>query len=118
MTEADAVVAFEVAVAAESCVAGVVAGYRNGAQESRERPHTRDRDSVRDLTVSIPDDVYRAARVRAAEGGRSLSAIITDYLSTLSGRTAEFSRLEAQQSRVLGEVDRVRAEPPAVPALD
>ena len=50
-------------------------------------------DSVKNLTVSIPDDVYRAARVRAAEGGSSVSALVADYLRSLGDDKAEFSRI-------------------------
>lgn len=64
---------------------------------------------MKNVTVSIPEDVYRAARVRAAEGDSSLSALVAAYLRSLGGGEAEFSRLEAQQSEVLGEVDRFRA---------
>jgi len=35
--------------------------------------------TVKNITVSVPEDVYRAARVRAAERGRSVSALVADY---------------------------------------
>jgi plasmid stability protein len=59
---------------------------------------------VRNITVSVPDDVYRAARIRAAERGSSVSALVADYLQSLSDRETEFSRLEALQKRVQGEI--------------
>jgi hypothetical protein len=64
---------------------------------------------MKNVTVSLPDDVYRAARVRAAEGDSSLSALVAGYLRLLGGGEAEFARLEAQQSQVLDEIDRFRA---------
>lgn len=64
---------------------------------------------MKNVTVSIPEEVYRAARVRAAEGGSSLSALVADYLRSLSGREAEFARLEAQQAQVLDEIDSFQA---------
>jgi plasmid stability protein len=64
---------------------------------------------VKNLTVSIPDDVYRVARVRAAEGGSSVSALVADYLRSLGDSKAEFSRLKAQQNDVIGEIERFRA---------
>lgn len=67
-------------------------------------------DPVKNLTVSVPDDVYRAARVRAAEGGSSISALVTGYLRSLTDQDAEFARLEEQQGAVLAEVDRFRAQ--------
>lgn len=56
--------------------------------------------TVRNVTLSIPDDVYRAARIRAAERGSSVSGLVADYLRSLSEREAEFARLEAQQRAI------------------
>lgn len=64
---------------------------------------------MRNITVAVPDDVYRAARIRAAERGSSVSALVGDYLRSLSEGEAEFSRLEAQQRRVQDEIERFRA---------
>lgn len=61
-------------------------------------------ETVKNLTVSIPDDVYRAARVRAAEADSSVSSMVADYLHSLSKREEEFSRLEAQQNRIQAEI--------------
>lgn len=59
---------------------------------------------MKNITLSVPDDVYREARIRAAERGRSISALVAEYLRSLSQREAEFSRLEAQQHQVQGEI--------------
>jgi plasmid stability protein len=64
---------------------------------------------MKNITVSVPDDVYRNARIRAAERGTSVSALVAEYLRSLSGREAEFSRLEAQQKQVQSEIRRFRA---------
>ncbi len=64
---------------------------------------------VKNVTVSVPDDVYRAARVRAAERGSSLSALVTEYLRSLTGGGAEFARLEAQQRRIQRQIRTFRA---------
>jgi plasmid stability protein len=66
-------------------------------------------DTVKNITVSVPDDVYRAARIRAAEEGRSVSGMVATYLRSLSYDDAEFSRLEAQQRRIQGQIKRFRA---------
>lgn len=63
---------------------------------------------MKNITVSVPDDVYRAAKVRAAERGISLSALVSDYLRRLSGGD-EFSRLESEQRRVQKQIKRFRA---------
>ena len=64
---------------------------------------------MKNITVSVSDDIYRAARIRAAELGKSVSALVAEYLSSLSEREAEFSRLEAKQRRVQNEIRRFRA---------
>jgi hypothetical protein len=64
---------------------------------------------VKNITVSVPDDVYRAARVAAAERDTSLSALVVGYLERLSGRMDEFARLEALQREVQAEIGEFRA---------
>jgi hypothetical protein len=64
---------------------------------------------VTNITVSVPDDVYRAARISAAEQGSSVSALVAQYLRSLSEREAEFARLEDQQRRIQGQIDRFSA---------
>lgn len=56
---------------------------------------------MKNITVSVPDDVYRAARIRAAERDSSVSALVADYLRSLSDREAELERLEAQRRRIV-----------------
>ena len=65
--------------------------------------------TMRNLTVTVPDEVYRQARIRAAEQGRSVSSLVAEFLSTLSGADDEFDRLRAQQEEVLGEIETFRA---------
>ena len=64
---------------------------------------------MKNITVSVPDDVYRNARIRAAERGSSVSALVAEYLRSLSQRETEFSQLEAQQRRVQNEIEHFRA---------
>jgi plasmid stability protein len=64
---------------------------------------------MKNVTVSIPDDVYRTARIRAAERGSSVSALVAEYLRSLVGGDTEFARLEAQQRRIQEEITRFRA---------
>ena len=63
---------------------------------------------MKNVTVSVPEDVYRTARIRAAERGTSISGLVAGYLSTLSA-SDEFVQLEAQQRRIQGEIMRFRA---------
>jgi predicted CopG family antitoxin len=64
---------------------------------------------VKNITISVADDVYRAARIRAAETGTSVSALVGRYLASLAGLDAETARLEAQQRRVQREITHFRA---------
>jgi hypothetical protein len=64
---------------------------------------------MKNITVTVPDDVYRNARIRAAERGTSVSALVAEYLRSLSGQEAEFSRLEALQKQVQREIEHFRA---------
>lgn len=63
---------------------------------------------MRNITVSVPDEVYQHARVRAAEQGRSVSALVAEFLSGLSDRDAEFARLEALQHQVQSDIAQFR----------
>lgn len=64
---------------------------------------------MKNITVSVPDEVYRAARIRAAEEGRSVSAMVAAYLRSLSDQGAEFARMEAQQRLIQAQIVRFRA---------
>ena len=64
---------------------------------------------MKNITVTVPDNVYRAARIRAAERGSSVSAIVAEYLRSLAGDAAEFARREAQQHRIQGQITQFRA---------
>jgi len=52
---------------------------------------------MKNVTVSLDDDTYRNARVRAAEMGRSLSALVREYLRELGSEESEFERLHKHE---------------------
>ncbi len=64
---------------------------------------------MRNITVTVPDDVYRNARVAAPQRDTSLSALVVACLERLSGRMDEFARLEALQHEVQAEIGHFRA---------
>jgi hypothetical protein len=64
---------------------------------------------VKNVTISVPDHVYRNARVAAAQRDTSLSAMVVGYLEQLSGRMDEFAGLEALQREVQAEIGQFRA---------
>jgi hypothetical protein len=59
---------------------------------------------MKNITVTVPDEVYHRARIRAAEQGRSVSALVAKFLESLADDDAEFRRLEALEKRVLAEI--------------
>ena len=42
-------------------------------------------ENVKNITLSIDDNTYRAAKITAAERGQSVSALVRDLLQNLSG---------------------------------
>lgn len=63
---------------------------------------------MKNITVSVPEDVYRAARVHAAERGRSVSALVAEYLRSLSEQ-GKLGRLEQERRRIIGEITHFSA---------
>jgi plasmid stability protein len=64
---------------------------------------------VKNITVSIPDEVYREARIRAAERGTSVSSLVGEYLRSLSDRDAEFAQARAKWNEIAAEIENFRA---------
>jgi plasmid stability protein len=66
---------------------------------------------VKNITVSVPDDVYRAARVKAAERDSSVSALVREFLTRLAegAEESDFDRRRRLQAEVLGSIDRFSA---------
>lgn len=65
--------------------------------------------TVKNVTVSLPDEVYRRARVKAAERDTSLSALVRDFLVGLADEEGEFERRKRLQDEVLRTVKQFRA---------
>jgi plasmid stability protein len=59
---------------------------------------------VKNITVSVPDDVYRAARVHAARHNSSVSAMVAEFLRSLSADDDEFRRLVKLQEEIMGDL--------------
>jgi len=49
---------------------------------------------VKNITVTIDDEVYRRARIRAAEMDTSVSALVSGFLKQVSEGESEFDRLK------------------------
>ena len=71
--------------------------------------------NVKNITVSVDEETHRSARIRAAELGTSVSALVRNYLRSLSKdsfRGAAVPRFGAAATRTLrrAELDEVVAD--------
>jgi len=64
---------------------------------------------VKNITVSLPDGVYRQARITAAEQDTSVSALVKTFLIELGTAETDFKRRKRLQARVLASVGQFRA---------
>ncbi|MFN8091939.1 MAG: ribbon-helix-helix protein, CopG family [Vicinamibacteria bacterium] len=64
---------------------------------------------MKNITVSVPEPVYRRARVHAAARDTSVSALVREYLESLTGGESEFERRRRVQDEVLASVRHFRA---------
>ncbi len=56
------------------------------------------------ITVSVPDDVYDAARIRAAEERTSISALVRGFLIQLVTQGSPYERLLQEQESILTRI--------------
>ena len=73
---------------------------------------------MRNITVSVPDDLYRRARVKAAEQDTTVSAVVREFLWKYVRDEAEFKRLEQLQNDTIARIQREHANPPYFSAED
>lgn len=62
---------------------------------------------MKNITVSVDDETYRRSRIKAAEAGTSLSALVRAFLRTLSQeqvQESEFERLQRLQQETLDAI--------------
>ena len=52
------------------------------------------------LTIAIEDDLLKRARIRALEQGRSINALLREYLESFAGKTT----VHEQAVRALNEI--------------
>ena len=64
---------------------------------------------MRNITVSVDDDTYRRARVKAAERDTSVSALVKQFLVGLAADESDAERLARQERELRGRIDRFRA---------
>ena len=62
---------------------------------------------MKNITISVDDELYRLARIKAAEQSTSISALFKSYIIQLTGSDAaetEFQRLEREERELRDEL--------------
>lgn len=63
---------------------------------------------MKNITVSVDDETYRRARVRAAEMDTSVSAVVRRLLTEYAAQESEFDRLARQEKELRKQVRNFR----------
>lgn len=64
---------------------------------------------MKNITVAVDDDVYRRARVKAAERDTSVSALVREFLESLGAGETDFERRCRVEEEVMASIRRFRA---------
>ena len=59
---------------------------------------------MKNITVTVDDETYRRARVRAAERDTSVSALVRGFLQEVAGDEGEAERLRRQERALRDKV--------------
>lgn len=72
---------------------------------------------MKNVTIALDDEVHRRARIRAAEMGTSLSALVKHYLGTLGSETGAAGPSPGQNTGVREMPLSFSTQPPASAAV-
>jgi plasmid stability protein len=64
---------------------------------------------MKNITVTVDDDTYRRARVRAAEMDTSVSAQVKQFLEQFAQKETEFERLKKLEQKLRTEIGGISA---------
>lgn len=64
---------------------------------------------MKNVTVSLDDEIHRRARIAAAERGTSLSALVRGYLENLGSGESESDRLKKAERALRAQIKGFRA---------
>jgi hypothetical protein len=59
---------------------------------------------MKNITVSVDDDTYRRARIKAAERDTSVSALVKQYLAALARDDDTFERLVREEKELRARI--------------
>lgn len=60
---------------------------------------------MRNITIAIDEETYRAARVKAAAKGSSISALVKQFLKDLTARDARFDALAQEEETIRARIE-------------
>ena len=64
---------------------------------------------MKNVTVSIDEELQRRAGIRAAELGTSLSAVVRDFLIAFAGGETDFERRKRLEHETIASITAFRA---------
>ena len=64
---------------------------------------------MKNITVSVDDETYRRARMRAAERDTSVSALVKRFLTELAQDESDADRLRREECELRARIKRFRA---------
>lgn len=64
---------------------------------------------MKNITVSVDDDTYRRARIKAAERDTSVSAMVREFLGKIANDESEFERLRREEIELRKQIKNFRA---------
>lgn len=64
---------------------------------------------MKNITVSLDDEIYRRARIAAAEQATSVSALVKRFLTELGSGESETERLKREERALRERITRFRA---------
>jgi phage shock protein A len=64
---------------------------------------------VRNITVSVDDETYRQARIKAAEKATSVSSLVKAFLTTLASAESDVERLKREERTLRARILEFRA---------
>jgi len=76
-------------------------GLQNRLDESTTAQYC---ENMKNITVSLDEEVYRRARIKAAELDTSVSALVKKYLVELAGQETDFERRKRMQDELLASI--------------
>lgn len=60
---------------------------------------------MKNITVTLDDETYRKARVRAAELDTSVSAVVRKYLTEFAESKSRFERLKREEAELRAQIE-------------